>query len=88
MLVRILCTCPIHANCVMYTGMIMDWREMAGRPTVRGEGSRWSSYAGAWSGGRKVGYHDNGGPDQWESPTDPIRGWIIAFCWIMASGAE
>jgi len=70
-------------------GMVMDWREMAGRPTVRGlqgEGGRWSSYAGAWSGGKKVGYNDGG--DRWEGRTDPMRGWIIAFCWIVASGAD
>jgi hypothetical protein len=69
----------------------MDWREMAGRPTVRGlqgEGSRWSAYAGAWSGGKKVDYHNAGGQERWEGPTDPMRGWIIAFCWIVASGAE
>jgi hypothetical protein len=62
---------------------------MAGRPTVRGlqgEGSRWRSYTGAWSGGKKVGYND--GAEQWEGRTDPMRGWIIAFCWIVASGAE
>jgi len=72
-------------------GMVMDWREMAGRPTVRGlqgegEGGRWSSYAGAWSGGKKVG--GGWGQDRWEGPTDPMRGWIIAFCWIAASGAD
>lgn len=68
-------------------GMVMDWREMAGRPTVRGmQGeNRWSSYAGAWSGGKKVSY---GEEHQWEGRTDPMRGWIIAFCWIVASGAE
>jgi len=66
----------------------MDWREMAGRPTVRGmQGEdRWSAYTGVWRGGKKVGY---GWPeDQWEGRTDPIRGWIIAFCWIAASAAE
>ena len=36
--------------------MLMDWREMAGRPTFRrlhGE-ERWSSFTGAWSDGRNV----------------------------------
>ncbi|KII86042.1 hypothetical protein PLICRDRAFT_44496 [Plicaturopsis crispa FD-325 SS-3] len=68
-------------------GMVMDWREMAGRPTVRGmQGEeRWSSYRGAWSGGKKV----NGGIDgYWDGRTDPMRGWIIAFCWLVASGAD
>ena len=74
-----------------HLGMVMDWREMAGRPTVRGlqgEGSLWSPYEGAWSGGRKVGYYGGWGQDRWEGRTDPMRGWIIAFCWIVASGAE
>jgi hypothetical protein len=65
----------------------MDWREMAGRPTVRGiqgEG-RWSQYSWAWSGGKKIGY----GWDQWDGrTTDPMRGWIIAFCWLLACSAE
>jgi len=67
-------------------GMIMDWREMAGRPTVRGmqEEGRWSQYSWAWSGGRRVGY----GWDQWDGRTDPIRGWIIAFCWLVACSAD
>ena len=62
----------------------MDWRQMAGRPTVIGMpiGEKWW----AWSGGRKVGYGvDNG---QWDGSQDPIRGWIIAFCWIVACSAE
>jgi len=59
---------------------------MAGRPTVRGmqgEG-RWSQYTWAWSGGKKIGY----GWDQWDGRTDPMRGWIIAFCWLVACSAE
>lgn len=69
----------------------MDWREMAGRPTVRGmhgEGGKLTSYAGAWSGGKKVGHQDGWGQERWEGRTDPMRGWIIAFCWIVACGAE
>ena len=66
------------------TGMIMDWRQMAGRPTVIGMpiGERWW----AWSGGRKVGYGWKA--DQWDGTMDPMRGWIIAFCWIVACFAE
>lgn len=66
------------------TGMIMDWRQMAGRPTVIGMpiGERWW----AWSGGRKVGYGWK--DDQWNESLDPMRGWIIAFCWIVACSAE
>ena len=56
----------------------MDWREMAGRHTVRGmQGEdRWSSYAGAWSGGKKVSY---GEEHHWEGRPDPMRGWIIGL---------
>ena len=66
----------------------MDWREMAGRPTVQGwnREDRWDVYAGAWSGGRK--FDHKGFDDQQWSGIDPIRGWIIAFCWLMASCVE
>ena len=69
--------------------MIMDWREMAGRPTVRGiyGGERWTSYTQwAWSGGKKVGYGWK--EDRWDGRTDPLRGWIIAGCWLLACSAE
>lgn len=78
-----------HA-CTAYlpAGMVMDWREMAGRPTVRGmQGEeRWSAYRGAWSGGRKVGLGWR--EDQWDGRTDSMRGWVIAFCWLVACSAE
>ena len=68
--------------------MLMDWREMAGQPAVRGvQGEeRWSSYYGAWSGGKQVGagWEDS----RWDGQTDPIRGWIIAASWLIASSAE
>lgn len=66
----------------------MDWREMAGQPTVRGvQGEeRWSSYYGAWSGGKRVGGGWEDG--QWDGRTDPIRGWVIALSWLIASSAE
>jgi len=65
-------------------GMIMDWREMAGRPTVRGMqiGEKWW----AWSGGKRIGYGWK--DDQWDGRIDPIRGWIIAFCWLVACSAD
>ncbi|KAF9224136.1 hypothetical protein BS17DRAFT_795655 [Gyrodon lividus] len=68
-------------------GMIMDWREMASRPTVRGmQGEeRWSSYYGAWSGGKQVG---SGWDGRWDGRGDPIRGWVIAACWMIASSAD
>jgi hypothetical protein len=66
----------------------MDWREMAGQPTVRGlQGEeRWSSYYGAWSGGKQVGGGWEDG--RWDGRTDPIRGWVIAASWFIASSAE
>jgi len=69
-------------------GMIMDWREMAGQPTVRGlQGEeRWSSYYGAWSGGKQVGGGWEDG--RWDGRTDPIRGWVIAASWFIASSAD
>ncbi|KAF8470286.1 integral membrane protein S linking to the trans Golgi network-domain-containing protein [Russula ochroleuca] len=69
-------------------GMLMDWREMAGRPTFRrlhGE-ERWSSFTGAWSGGRKVAEGPRYmGPD---GRGDYMRGWILASCWVLASTAD
>ncbi|KAF8722637.1 hypothetical protein AX14_009739 [Amanita brunnescens Koide BX004] len=72
----------------VYIGMIMDWREMAGVPTVRwAYGSeRWSSYTWAWSSGKKVGLGWT--EDQWDGNIDPTRGWVIAFCWMLACSAD
>ena len=69
------------------TGMVMDWREMAGRPAAQGwdREDRWDVYSGAWSGGHKFDHKED---DQQWSGIDPIRGWIIAFCWLVASCAE
>ncbi|KAF5379516.1 hypothetical protein D9615_006520 [Tricholomella constricta] len=68
-------------------GMIMDWREMAGRPTVRGiHGDRWGAYSWAWSGGKRIGYGSQ--EDRWDGQADPMRGWIIALCWLMACSAD
>lgn len=70
--------------CSVVKGMIMDWREMAGRPTVIEVpiGERlW-----AWRGGKKVGYGWT--EDLWDGTMDHRRGWIIAFCWIVACSAE
>jgi hypothetical protein len=62
----------------------MDWREMAGRPTMIEVpiGERWW----AWRGGKKVGYGRT--EDLWDGTMDNRRGWIIAFCWIVACSAE
>ena len=82
------------------TGMVMDWREMAGIPTVHGLGADnrrgWSVFRGAYSGGRRVGNGavfdpwQNGAHDSsfWDGRTDPSRGWVIAFCWLVACLAE
>ncbi|KAL7280289.1 hypothetical protein PYCCODRAFT_1363232 [Trametes coccinea BRFM310] len=69
-------------------GMIMDWREMAGRPTTRalpGEGP-WKSLNSVWSGGKQVGVAPALQGDF--RRIDPVRCWIIAICWIAASGAD
>ncbi|KAL4062524.1 integral membrane protein S linking to the trans Golgi network-domain-containing protein [Scleroderma yunnanense] len=68
-------------------GMVMDWREMTGRPTVRGMPGeeRWSSYYGAWSGGRRVG---GGWEDKGFGRIDPTRGWVIAISWLIACTAD
>jgi hypothetical protein len=73
-----------HLHSQNNKGMIMDWREMAGRPTVVEVpiGERWW----AWRGGKKVGYGWT--EDQWDGTMDSKRGWIIAFCWIVACSAE
>lgn len=68
-------------------GMIMDWREMAGRETVRGlvgEDGNTLTRSWAWASGKKVGFTAH------ERPViiDPRRGWIIAFCWLAASSAD
>ncbi|KAG7096831.1 hypothetical protein E1B28_004240 [Marasmius oreades] len=77
---------------VANVGMIMDWREMAGRPTVPAiyDAERFGSYlySWAWNGGKIVGYswredllrmnkHGN-------RAVDPMRGWVVAFAWIAA----
>ncbi|KAH9930263.1 integral membrane protein S linking to the trans Golgi network-domain-containing protein [Fomitopsis serialis] len=68
-------------------GMIMDWRELAGRPTIHSAQRSWGSWNSVWSGGKQVGSgsHLDG---HWDGLVDPRRGWIIAACWITASGAD
>jgi len=73
-------------------GMVMDWREMVGRATitgVKGDNSRgWNAFSGVWSGGERL----TGGSAlqgwEWDGGADPSRGWIIAFSWLLASGAD
>lgn len=70
--------------------MIMDWREMAGRATitgVKGDDSRgWKAFRGVWSGGERL--EGGTGWDEWDGGRDPLRGWVIAVAWLVASGAE
>jgi hypothetical protein len=67
----------------------MDWRELAGRPTVRGlrGAQRWDALTGVWSGGTHIGHHKFA-PGAWDGGVDPLRGWVIALCWFAAYGAE
>ncbi|TFK48491.1 hypothetical protein OE88DRAFT_532351 [Heliocybe sulcata] len=67
-------------------GMIMDWRQMTGRPTARAD--TWG--LGSWSGGRKLSDTSNSSLGTLEGGwrTDPVRGWVIAFCWIIASSGD
>ncbi|KAI5895805.1 uncharacterized protein SCHCODRAFT_02620380 [Schizophyllum commune H4-8] len=80
-----------YAGGAANVGMIMDWREIAGRSTIPKRGTdvdaegRWFSgdFGFAWSGGKKVGIGaDDGGS------VDPARGWVIALCWLLACGAD
>lgn len=71
-------------NGTLFLGMVMDWREMAGKPTIRGLNG--TSYGYVWSDGRKIAYGWK--DDQWSGRTDPLRAWIIAVCWLLACGAE
>lgn len=77
-------------------GMVMDWREMAGWPTVHGlagdDRRGWSVFRGAYSGGRRIGtgtwidpFKDESNLYRWDGRTDHMRGWVIAFCWMVAS---
>jgi len=76
--------------------MVMDWREMVGRPTVRGiyDAERWGSYlySWAWSGGKIVGFSWREDLLRMELGTegivDPRRGWVIAFGWVAACCVE
>lgn len=67
-------------------GMVMDWRQMAGRPTISSVSGRdpWQALHIVWSGGKQVAYDTS----HWDGRIDPLRGWIIAGCWMAASAAE
>jgi hypothetical protein len=65
-------------------GMIMDWREMAGRPTFRllHGVERWDALTGTWSGGRRVA------DGLVQLGVDPLRSWILGVAWVVASFIE
>ncbi|KIY72887.1 hypothetical protein CYLTODRAFT_434478 [Cylindrobasidium torrendii FP15055 ss-10] len=65
-------------------GMILDWRNIAGRPTSSNSWAR-NGYAWVWSAGKKVGVGDDGA-DGWV--VDPLRGWVISVCWLAACVAD
>jgi hypothetical protein len=79
-------------------GHILDWREMAAKPTVSRKsrtiaGS--ASQGAAWSGGHQVGVDETvagdsgsvaavGIPAGWDYGVDDRRGWLIGLGWIIA----
>lgn len=66
--------------------MIMDWRELAGRPTSTGRSHGWNAFNAVYSGGIRfsasadVPWRQLGG--------DPLRAWLIAAAWIAAAFVE
>lgn len=68
--------------------MLMDWRQLAGRPTIGAfQLDPWEMLNSVWSGGKQVG-SEGTEASRWDGKMDPRRGWVIAACWLAASGAE
>lgn len=79
---------------------VMDWREMAARPTVNKgtfpgvEG--WKKLRGAWAGGKWIGKVKQEGEmgmkemkeEMWDYGVDKKRGWVIAGTWMLAFAIE
>ncbi|KAF8997823.1 integral membrane protein S linking to the trans Golgi network-domain-containing protein, partial [Cyathus striatus] len=67
-------------------GMIMDWRLLAGIPTIPNP----QLLATWWSGGKKLGTGstDPSSPFSYIPWIDPMRGWVIALCWLGACTAD
>lgn len=67
-------------------GMIMDWRELAGRPTSVSRSHGWNAFDAVYSGGiqfsasRNAPWRQLGG--------DPLRAWLIAAAWVAAAFVE
>ncbi|KAG8918115.1 hypothetical protein FRC03_012345 [Tulasnella sp. 419] len=79
-----------HQGGAPNVSMIMDWRELAGRPTLMGnqaDAARgWSGFKGAWSGGKNLG--DTAAGWEWNAGLDSTRGWLIAFSWLIVCGID
>jgi hypothetical protein len=79
-------------------GMLMDWREMAGRPTVNrlhGVQHRgWAPFGQpgspnvSGSDNSRLGMNHSHDNDIRLAGVDPMRGWVIAATWLLASCAE
>lgn len=90
----------IYSIPLSHIGMIMDWRQMAGKPTTGASlADTWKSLHSVWSGGHQVLSGDSNGSGSssqqgsagggtWSGQMDPRRGWIIAICWLATCGAE
>ncbi|KAH8093230.1 integral membrane protein S linking to the trans Golgi network-domain-containing protein [Cristinia sonorae] len=66
--------------------MVMDWRYLAGQPTIpsRPGEDPWLALRIIWSGGKQIASDSN----YWSGRMDPLRGWIIAACWMATSVAD
>ncbi|KAH8833337.1 integral membrane protein S linking to the trans Golgi network-domain-containing protein [Flagelloscypha sp. PMI_526] len=67
--------------------MIMDWRELAARPTTPSSFNSYEKLAQwVWSGGRKWSFSN--GQDVYVDGVDDIRSWILGFCWLVGALAD
>lgn len=67
-------------------GMIMDWRELAGRPTSIGRSRGWNAFDAVYSGG--IAFSASKDAPWRELGGDPLRGWLIAVAWNAAAFVE
>ena len=67
-------------------GMIMDWRELAGRPTSIGRSRGWNAFDAVYSGGIEFSASKDAPLRQLGG--DPLRGWLIAVAWVAAAFVE
>ncbi|KZS94756.1 hypothetical protein SISNIDRAFT_473800 [Sistotremastrum niveocremeum HHB9708] len=71
----------LHEGGAWSVGMVMDWREMAGRTTFEHQRG-WTPFEDPLNPGASKLTEPNTDPFK---VVDPIRGWIIAACWLVAS---